>query len=122
MMPTYRAAVNDFAKRTSEIGGLQKGYESVLSKLSQNIPSFKNLDRKTPEALAEWAKTATPAELAAARRGILGATQAAFKQGGKTLSPGRHATAAATGLLRIVDPNAGQLANLGLLSLNPFSP
>lgn len=118
VMPTYENAVADYAKRSKDIAAMQKGYEAVTSKLSGTIPLFKNLDRKTPEAFAEWAKTASPSELDAAKRGILGATKEAFGQRGKTLAPGRRATAAASGLLRIADPNAGTLAQFGLLGLN----
>lgn len=118
VMPTYRAAVEDFGKRSAELTGMQKGYEAVLTKLSNNLPSFKNLDRKTPEAFAEWVKTATPGERAAAIKGLLGATKAAFGQPGKTFGPGRRATTAATDLLRIVDPSSGRFANAGLLGIN----
>lgn len=117
-MPSYREAVADFSQRTAELGGMQKGYEAVLAKVANNLPSFKNLDRKTPEAFAEWVKTATPGERAAAIKGLLGATKQAFGQPGKTLGPGRRAVTAATDLLRIVDPNAGRFANAGLLGIN----
>lgn len=78
-MPSYPKAVQDFAQRTREIEAIQKGYDALRGSLSDNLPTAKNLTRKTPEAFAEWAAKATPEEVQAAREGVLGATKMAIK-------------------------------------------
>lgn len=126
MMSSYPNAVNDFKQRSQSIDALQKGYEALRTSLADNLPTAKNLTRKTPQAFAEWARTATPEQIQAARQGILGGTRDALAQPGLTLAPGRRAAGNAAKLLRLT-PTTDQtttevLQNLGLLTAGNSSP
>ncbi|MGN6205992.1 hypothetical protein [Humibacter sp.] len=75
-MPSYGAAVEDYAKRSGDIEGVQRGYEALRLRLRDQLPTSKNLLRKSPEALQEWAKGASESQRRAAAQGALGAVKA----------------------------------------------
>lgn len=119
LMPDYKKAVQDFAQRSKEIDAFKRGYEAYRARLSGNLPTANNLTRKTPQAFAEWLKTATPDEIAAARQGVRGGAGLSVRS---TLNPLRAASRAgkASDLLRLA-PSTPQtyleaLQNLGLLT------
>lgn len=118
-MPSYQQAVEDYAQRTREIDAVKRGYEAVKQNASTTLPGAKQLGRKTPLSFQEWAKTARPEEIAAARQGQLGYVRDAFARPGLTFKPGRQAISAAAPLLRSTPgPNQATLdalRNLGLL-------
>lgn len=129
MMPSYRAAVEDFAKRTRDIKAVGTGMTASQAASSPSRPTFEQItsnNPQTPQTFAEWAKTATPDEIAAARQGILGDIKNSLSQPGKTFAPFRRASAKGAELLRSA-PTEGQsitdlLQRLGLTSLNsPFA-
>ncbi len=119
-MPTYRDAVDDFARRSANMEALGKGVDALKGSLRETLPSSKDLMRKTPEAFAEWAKTASPDEVEMAKSGILGSTKLAFGLPGWTKPMGRRALRKAPSLLRSADPNDldSNLARYGLLGVN----
>lgn len=119
-MPTYRNAVADFAKRTADMKALGRGSDQLMESMTGKLVGSKQLMKKTPEAFADWANTASPSEIAAAKSGILGQTGAAFGLPGKTFGPGRRAMNNAGSLLRMIDPNDLSVAatRLGLLGMN----
>lgn len=118
-MPSYAKAVEDYAQRTKGIDAVKKGYQAVQGGMSGNLPSMNSLGRKTPLAFADWAKTATPEEIAAARQGITGAVKDASALPGKMFGPMRRAAGVAGPLLRDApSPNQStldMLRNLGVL-------
>jgi hypothetical protein len=126
MMSSYANAVEDFKQRSQDIEAVQKGYEALRTSLADRLPTAKNLTRKTPAAFAEWAATATPQQIQAARQGILGGTRDALAQPGLTFAPGRKAAGNAAKLLRLVPTDAQTtteaLQNLGLLTAGNSSP
>jgi hypothetical protein len=126
MMPSYPQAVNDFKQRSQNIDALQKGYEALRTSLADNLPTAKNLTRKTPQAFAEWVRTANQEQVDAARQGVLGAVRDALAKPGVTFAPGRRAAGNAAKLLRLT-PTTDQtttevLQNLGLLTAGNSSP
>ena len=76
-MPTYRTAVQDYAKASGDIAGVRKGQDILRSQLNRGVTSGRNLDRTTPEEFARWAHDpSTPSsETAAASEGVLGASK-----------------------------------------------
>lgn len=122
-MPSYRKAVDDFAKRSKELDAIRRGYEATIKKAANAAPSAKQLTRSTPEAFAEWAGTAKPMELGGASQGILGAVkQELLADPFLSLhSRGRGAASAAGSLLRVAQPNQLPLSQLGLASLYGYT-
>ncbi len=129
MMPNYRGAVQDFAKRSKDIAAVQRGVDALRVGQRTTLPAGKQLHRVTPEAFAEWAKTASPSEIAAAREGVLGAVKKFPKiKVGKVLGtpvlpkPSRSLQTA-PGLLRSLDPHdaGSELAKYGLLFTNALA-
>lgn len=113
-MPTYRAAVKDFAQHKAAEDAVSRGYEAIRGKMADNLPSAKNLVRTTPEAFAKWAETAGPDESRAAVEGILGGLRAAAAR-----SPlkSRKAFSVAPSLLRAAgDATAKYAPRAGLLA------
>lgn len=74
-MSKYREAVNDYATRTGELKAATKGYDAVRQELTGNLPAGKNVLKQGEQGLEEWLRTASPEEVDAARRGILGAAK-----------------------------------------------
>lgn len=126
VMSSYRKAVEDFAQRSKEIDALQKGDQAALSGQSNSLASLKNRVRKSPTAFADWAKTASPDEIIAARQGVLGATKDALALPGKTFAPGRRTAGTAANLLRLLPSTKQSLLeggqNLGLLTAGNSTP
>ncbi len=123
-MPSYRPAVEGYANASRQIEATQRGSDVLKSKLSSVLPASRNLTRTTPEAFADWAAKATPEQLQAAKRGILGATKTQLFKA--PLTAGRRAVFDAPALLRDV-PTKGQesvnlLQNLGLLTAGNSTP
>lgn len=124
---SYANIVGKFKDASKGISAVQRGSDAVKG-AGMTLPAGTNLSKKGADAFAKWATTATPAEKNAAMEGILGALRVSPKMSaskvlGVPIFP--HTTAAlakAPGLLRTLDPTSSRLANLGLLSLNPFSP
>lgn len=122
MMPSYRAAVEDYAKRTADIEALKRGYGAVRNEMAGGLPAPNNLGKKDAAGFAEWAKNAKTSEIQNAQRGILGATSDAYGLPGKTLAPGRRAAGVSGDLLRSAPTDQQQfidlLQKLGLLAGN----
>lgn len=124
MMPTYRGAVEDFAKQSGEIAAVGRGMNAMQG---NGRPSFRQImskDSKTPATFLEWAKNASPSEIAAAKEGILGDVKNAFGQPGWRLKEGRDASGKASKLLRDLDPSASEnvLKLLGLVNASAANP
>jgi hypothetical protein len=77
-MSGYRNAVEDYAQRSGDIEGVNRGYEALRLRLRDQLPTAKNLLRKSPEALQEYAKTATESQRRAAGEGVLGGVRSAY--------------------------------------------
>lgn len=114
-MPTYRAAVKDFAQHKAAEDAVGRGYDAMRTGLLKNLPAARNLTRTTPEAFGNWAETAGQDETKAAVEGILGATKKMIYK--NPLTTGRNAAALAPSLLRAAGdvtatygPRAGLLA------------
>lgn len=118
-MPTYRAAVKDFAQRKATEDAVGKGYDALRSKLSKALPSPRNLTRTTPEAFAKWADMAGPDETRAAIEGLLGGGKSALSKAPLTM--GRRAVGKLPDLLRIAgDATQVYAPRVGLLSMRPL--
>lgn len=138
MMPSFREASQDFARRSSEIDALRKGMGALQGESGQQRPTPNNVISKNPktlEAFANWAQTGgskggpvAPGELQAAREGVLGdlSNSWRYEKQGIRMAPFRHDAAVASKLLRAA-PDKSQsltdlLQSLGLTSLNtPFT-
>jgi hypothetical protein len=120
VMPTYRHAVEDYAKRSGEIEATQRGYDALRGGLSKRLPSSKNLTTKTPEGLTEWAKSITPAQKEAAQSGVLGGVKLAVKA--TPFTEGRRALLKAPSIGRSIGSRSQAmsdlLAKLGLVAAN----
>lgn len=127
MMPSYRDAVADFAKRSADIDAVGKGM-TALQGADNPRPTFKNITSKqpkTPQTFSEFVNGAQPSEVAAAKEGVLGDLRNAMGQKqGLTGAPFRKTAGNAADLLRRADPNdLGSLfARLGLSGLNGLRP
>lgn len=119
-MPSYRAAVSDYAQRTGDMEALRRGYDAQRLVQSGNLPTGRNLTRNTPEALGEWAQNAPLSQRQAASDGTLGAARSALAS--KPLTLGRHALSSApTTLRQEMSPQQRMfdlLINGGLLGVN----
>lgn len=125
-MPSYAKAVGDFADQSRGIDAVKKGYQAVQGQMAGTLPGVNALGRKTPLAFQEWAKTATPEQITAAREGLTGAVKDASALPGKTFGPLRRAASVAGPLLREA-PSQNQatldmLRNLGILELGQRAP
>lgn len=128
MMPNYRAAVSDYATQSRGTDAVMRGHDALKNRMTSALPTGTQVVRKSPEALSQWAATATDAERRGAAEGILGALHDApafdFKSilGTKILPSPSDAVRAAPDLLRRVgDPgqvSADALVKLGLLPLH----
>lgn len=126
-MPSYRGAVEGFAKESNGIDAVEYGSDLAKMVGGHGITSGKNLTRNTPQQFSEWVKTASPEEIAAVKEGILGSQRAT---GGKAV-PGMmlrpksfipftapKASADALGdLLRRADPREGSALQAGVIGL-----
>lgn len=138
MMPSFREASEDFARRSQEMEALRKGMFALQGESGLRRPTPNNIvadNPKTREAFANWVQRGgpkggpvSPGEIDAARQGILGDLSNAwrYEKQGLRAAPFRRTANAATELLREA-PTQGQsttdlLKQLGLLSLNsPFA-
>lgn len=117
-MPSYRPAVKEYAERTGDIEAFRKGYDT--QRVASGVPTGKNLDRTTPEALGEWSAGARPSQRELAGQGAVGAARASLVT--KPFTAGRRSVGELPDVLRIVgDKRQAQLdllAKLGLLGTN----
>jgi hypothetical protein len=129
-MPSYQAAVDDFARRSADIAAHTRGFNMIKAGGSNTLQPIKAAATKSEPGFQDWLSDAarTPDELASAKEGILGATQQTFGLRGKTFAPGRQAINNASDLLRMF-PGAGgptdfatQLQRLGLLAAGSQAP
>lgn len=122
-MPSYGDAVHDYATRSGDLDALKQGYTTLKSQSTgAAIPRFEDLTRKTPDALGEFAKKASPSQLGAAKEGVLGATKEALGGKGITKPAFRKAVSEAGPLLRTLDPNdSGSLLAKLLLGVGASS-
>ena len=97
-MPTYPAAVTDFAQRSADITGVKRGYDALRTSIHPTLPRGANLTRITPEALAEDAASMSPSVRSAVGEGVLGGTHMALKQAPLTM--GRRAVMKAPSIMR----------------------
>jgi hypothetical protein len=96
-MPTYPKAVADFAQRSGDMQGVQRGYDALRTGMSSTLPRAANLTRTTPEALTDWAQNASPSQREAAGEGVLGGVKASYGLG---VRKGFKATNAAASVMR----------------------
>lgn len=109
MMPSFREAEADFARRTRDIEAIGKGMNALQGATKNKRPTFDQIQSKktkTPETFAAWYQTASPSEKQAAIEGILGDVKNAFGEPGWRLQSGRRATGKAAEILRSVDPSS----------------
>lgn len=119
MMPKYREAVEDFARRTAEINAVGKGMTVSQASTSAKRPTFKQItskEPKTPETFAQWVSGATPGERAAASEGILGDIANATGEKSWTFAPFRRAASTGAALLRSADTPTQKLINSGQIT------
>lgn len=120
---SYGDIVGAYKTASKGINAVQRGSDMVKGAATP-LKAGRNLDKTSPEAFAQWAKRASPDELDAAKQGILGALKSSdvlkwHKVLGLPVFPSTTASASgAPGLLRMVDPNAGNAAKYGLLALH----
>lgn len=76
-MPSYRAAVNDYAERSGNIGAVRRGQDALRTSIGKGVTTGKNLDRTTPTSFADWASSATPGQIDNVSQGVLGAAREA---------------------------------------------
>jgi hypothetical protein len=126
-MPSYRGAVQDYAKRSGDIDAVIKGVEALRATRLSGVPAGKRLAKfPTEEQLAEWAKTATPSQIAHAKQGILSGLKGSRKLdpaalfGTRIIPLPSRQLKATPGLLRALDKDdaGAQLAKYGLLMTN----
>ena len=97
-MPSYRPAVETFAKHSAGIDAVEQGSDALLDAVHGRLPRSKYLTRRGPEAVAEFGAEATPAERQAATEGVLGAVKHELKA--SPLTKGRSAFFAAPAVMR----------------------
>lgn len=99
-MPSYRSAVEDFAKGSARVRAAERGHDAIRSRLNRNLPMAKSLKKTSPESFEDFiGRLNTPEERAAAELGVLGATRSAFGQ--SVRKSGIPAVTEASRLLRI---------------------
>jgi hypothetical protein len=122
-MPSYRPAVENYAKASGDITALETGQDALRHALTKGVTTGKNIDATTKEAFTRWAQQAAPSQTQAASEGVLGATKEdLLKHLAKNLLGGR-AMGKAPAYLRAVG-DGGQTASdfltkLGLLAVRP---
>jgi hypothetical protein len=106
-MPGYRQAVDQYADDSRNIDALRRGNDALRNRLSGVIPTGKNLDRTTPQALSQWAGSASLPERQSATAGVLGALKGQPKvtMAGKVLPWPSKALRATPDILRTLDPS-----------------
>lgn len=116
-MPSYRPATKAFAEGSGNMDAFRKGYDT--QRMASGVPTGKNLDRTTPEALGEWAarRSTSDAQRDLAGEGARGAAGALLRA--KPFTRGRQSVGELSGVLRMVgDKRQAQLdllAKLGLI-------
>jgi hypothetical protein len=75
VMPSYRKAVQTFAKHSGEIDAVTRGRDVLAEAIRPGIKTGAQAVDNSPEAFLAWAKQASPAERQAAAEGILGAVK-----------------------------------------------
>lgn len=117
VMPAYEDAVGYFARLSRELDATGQGNDVLKNALSKTIPSARVAQKKTPEVFGDWLHGLTmPADRTAAANGVLGGVKAGLQRA--PLTTGRRALFAGSGLLRAVNPNAGNPALGGLLAVH----
>lgn len=120
-MPSYRPTVQNFAKASGDIKGLEIGQDALRNSLSKGVTTGKNIDATTKEAFTRWAQSpgTSPSQARAAAESVTGAAKEdLFKHPVANLF-GRRAVGTAPGLLRATgassQPLFDMLTKIGLL-------
>lgn len=87
VMPTYRPAVEAYAKHSGEIEAVRQGQDALRTGISKGVTTGRNLDRTSFEAFEDAMQKATPAQRERALQGLLGGV----KQAATSTSPLRSA-------------------------------
>lgn len=106
-MPSYRKAVEDYAKRSADLEGFDTGNILAGKKVNSAQATGKNLSRqnRTATAFKDWLATATPSQREAAAEGAAG-----YARGEMGITKPLHSLRVAAKLGPIIDqasaPNA----------------
>lgn len=103
-VPGFTKAIRTFADESVPVSGQEQGYEAMRRKLSGGLTPWKNIGKKTPDALTTYLeRQPNPSAGEGAAQGILAATRDAFKGGTRFGS-----LSGAPSLLRQADAQAGR--------------
>lgn len=127
-LPGYGEAVQDYARRSADIKGVERGSDALNNAVSSGKVAGKNLVKKSREGFSQWAADAEPSQRQAASEGILGNLKDSQKLTfGHVLGtpfvpkPSPEMSAAPDLLRRVQDPTQAAhdlLVKLGLITGN----